>query len=100
MVRPGRIASRHVSQSKMNTLDYGLIQIICGVGLILLAFVYRTKGWNASFRILVLVGYIGVLAGMIGCNLVNLWVGGTAFILWFVIALVFVRQERKERAGS
>ena len=84
----------------MAAQQYGVFHVALAVGVILLAFMFRSKGDRTKFRLLFLTGHAGLGAGMIASGFVNVWIVGGVFALWFVVAGYFIFQERQERSNT
>lgn len=93
----GSIVNTSVWVNEMATQQYSMVHIALAAGVILLAFMFRSRGERRKFRWLFLTGHAGLGAGMIASGFTNVWIVGGVFALWFPIAVYFIVQERKER---
>lgn len=82
------------------TQQYGVIQIVLGLGVILLAFMFKMRADRTKFRWLFLLGHMGLAGGLMASGLVNVWIGIGLFVLWFIVAGYFYFQERQERSNA
>lgn len=80
----------------MNT-NHGVTAIVLGLVVVLLAYLYRSRSQKRIFRILFLVGHMGLAGGLIASRFAPFWMGFGIFLLWFAVAIVFLFQERAER---
>ena len=82
------------------TQQYGAIQTFLGLGVILLAFLFKMRSDRTKFRWLFLLGHMGLAGGLMASGLVNVWIGMGLFVLWFVLAGYFYLQELQERSNA
>ncbi len=76
------------------------VQIALGAGVIVLSILFLVRGHRRKFHILLLIGFMGLIGGLMASDLIDFWMGLTLFVLWFVLAGVFYTKERKERKKS
>jgi hypothetical protein len=81
----------------MLTQRYSGFHVALAVGVILLAFWFRSRGKRERFRWLLLAGVAGLIPSSIAAGFVNEWMVVGLGVLWFVIAGYFIVQERQER---
>jgi hypothetical protein len=81
----------------MVTKQYGLIHVALAIGVIVLAFLCRSRGDRSKFRWLFLTGHAALGSALIVVGFGNVWIIGAVFALWFPVAGYFAIQERKER---
>ena len=82
------------------TEQYGAIQVVLGLGVILLAFLFKMRSDRTKFRWLFLLGHMGLVGGLMASGLVNIWISIGLFVLWFVVAGYFYFQERHEQSNE
>lgn len=76
----------------------GNVQIWLGSAGVLVALFYLlVLSDRKRFRWFYLIGHILLASGTVA---LNVWIGIVLFVFWFIVAIQFYRQERKERSNT